>query len=264
MTNAEITKKNTVFIILLLPLIFFVFLMLSSCERIGLAEAEADLDSKKDIENELIFFNYDNIKIEGTSGIGIRIRNCNIELDSFGNLIILGEIENTSSSNKTNIFLTFNFYNKKQEVMLSEVVSPGVNFLRPSTKLPFSHVFQYNDKFIDLNKVKIGADYKDYFKNIEGNAIARQEKFFYEDEKLKAQGSVSNIGETKIINLVLLATFYNQKDEVVFLKKCFLPEDEMNAREQQVFTMEVLLDKYTPDFTHYDFEVFFEDTAKLP
>jgi hypothetical protein len=36
----------------------------------------------------------------------------------------------------------------------------------------------------------------------------------------------------------------------------------MIPEEEQKFTLKVLLDEYLPEFTHYRFEIFFEDKIK--
>lgn len=218
-------------------------------------------------ENEEInidYFDYKNIKIENTYSIGVKIKNCNLVLDYFGDLILFGEIENLSSWNKTSMVVTFDFYDKKGEVLFKDKMPMNINYLRISSKMPFCYVIKDKNKYIDIGRIKIGINYKDYYKLLEGNAVAKKEKFYYKDDILHIDGKVINIGESKICNLTLLATFYDKKDMVVFIKKCYLSKQELLAKEQEDFNLEVLLSRYAPEFTHYDFEVFFEDSVKMP
>ena len=221
-------------------------------------------NSDKDKENKLVFFDYKKIKIDITTSIGVKIKNRNLVLDYFGNLNLLGEIENISTSGKTNLVLTFDFYNKNNEIIFSDTQPLTVNYLMVSTKIPFSYTIKDTDKFIDIAKIKIGINYKDYYKLFSGNAIARQEQFYYKNNILHIEGRLINIGESKVDNLILLASFYDKLDGVVFIKQGYLPKNNLMPQEQENFSIEVLLGKYTPDFTHYDFEVFFEDSIKMP
>ncbi|MCL5771967.1 MAG: hypothetical protein M1479_06815, partial [Actinobacteria bacterium] len=221
-------------------------------------------DTYNDKENELFFFDYKKIKIDITTSIGVKIKNCNLVLDYFGNLNLLGEIENISTSGKTNIVLTFDFYDKNNQIIFSDAQPLTVNYLRVSTKIPFSYTVKDSSKFIDIAKIKTGVNYKDYYKLFSGNVIARQEQFYYKNNILHIEGRLINIGESKVDNLILLASFYNKLDGVVFIKQGYLPKNNLLPQEQENFSIEVLLGKYTPDFTHYDFEVFFEDSIKMP
>lgn len=220
--------------------------------------------SEKEREAMLIFFDYKKIKLDITTSIGVKIKNCNLLLDYFGNLNVLGEIENRSNSNKTGITVTFEFYDKDDEIIFKDELPAPVNYLGVSSKLPFSYTVRETQKYIDISRIKIGVNYKDYFQITGGNAIARKEEFYYKEDILHIGGKVINIGENKIVNLILLAPFYDNKDRVVFIKKCFLPSEELESQQQQDFSLDVLLNKYTPFFTHYDFEVFFEDSVNMP
>jgi hypothetical protein len=215
-------------------------------------------------ENALVYFDYKKIKLDVTTSIGVKIKNCNLVLDYFGNLNFLGEIENISGSSKTSLAITFEFYDKKNELLFSDTLPININYLRISSKIPFSYTVKDQGKYINISKIKAGVNYKDYYKSFTGNTIARKEKFFYKDNILNVEGRLINIGESEVNNLFLLATFFNKKDGVVFIRECFLPKKSLLPQEQENFSLEVILGKYTPGFTHYDFEVFFEDSVKMP
>ncbi|MHB1346043.1 MAG: hypothetical protein ACYCXK_00990 [Candidatus Humimicrobiaceae bacterium] len=228
----------------------------------GATEEKSETPDEK--ENKLVFFDYENIKLETTTSIGVKIKNYNLVLDYFGNLNFLGEIENTSNSNKTSIIITLEFYDKKNELIFSDDMPLNINYLRISSKIPFSYTVKDPEKFINISKIKAGINYKDYYKLFSGNTIARTEKFFYENNILHIEGKLINIGESRVENLVLLATFFDKKDGVVFMRKCYLEKNDLLPQEQENFRLEVELGKYTLGFTHYDFEVFFEDSVKMP
>ncbi len=266
-------------------LIFILLIFLSSCsikdvlsgaDRITASsltgtnpDASSTTEEPSDIqesekENKLVFFDYKNIVLEDTTSIGVEIKNCNLVLDYFGNLNLLGEIENTSSSSKTSIVITLEFYDKKNELIFSDDMPLNINYLRVSSKIPFSYTVKDPEMFINISKIKVGVNYKDYYKLFTGNTIARIEKFFYENNILHIKGTLINIGESKVNNLVLLATFFDKKDGVVFMRQCYLPKNNLLPQEQENFSLEIEEGKYTPGFTHYDFEVFFEDSVKMP
>ena len=239
---------------------------------VGAGSAQSTNDSaagKNDVsaietENRLVFFDYKKIKIDSTTSIGVKLKNCNLVLDYFGNLNFLGEIENISNSSKTSIVLTFEFYDKKGEMIFSDTMPLNINYLRSSSKIPFSYTVKDQGKYINISKIKAGVNYKDYYKLFNGNTIARKERFFYKDNILHIEGRLINIGESKVDSLILLATFFNKKDEVVFIRECFLQKNNLLPQEQEAFSLGVIFGKYTPGFTHYDFEVFFEDSVKMP
>jgi hypothetical protein len=229
----------------------------------GTTEEKNDVSGSQK-ENRLVFFDYKNIKLEVTTSIEVKIKNCNLVLDYFGNLNFLGEIENISNSSKTSLVITLEFYDKKNELIFSDTLPLNINYLRVSSKIPFSYTVKDPEKFINISKIKAGINYKDYYKMFTGNTIARKEKFFYKDNILHIEGKLINIGESKVNNLFLLATFFDKKDGVVFIRQCCLPKNSLLPQEQENFSLEVVLGKYTPGFTHYDFEVFFEDSVKMP
>ena len=229
----------------------------------GAAAGESNV-SASGTENLLVFFDYKKIKLDVTTSIGVKLKNCNLVLDYFGNLNFLGEIENMSSSSKTSMVITFEFYDKKNELIFSDTLPLNINYLRVSSKIPFSYTIKDREKYINISKIKAGVNYKDYYKLFTGNTIVRKERFFYKGSILHVEGKLINIGESKVDNLILLATFFNKKDEVVFIRECYLQKNNLLPQEQENFSIEVIFGKYTPAFTHYDFEVFFEDSVKMP
>ena len=224
----------------------------------------SDLENLENFgNNNLNYFDYNKITIDTTTSIGVNIKNCNLVLDYFGNLNIYGEVENISSSSKTNVVLTFDFYNKNNELIFSDSQPIGVNYLRTSTKIPFNYIIKNSNMYIDIAKIKIGINYKDYYKLFLGNVVVRQQQFYYKNNILHIDGELINIGENSVDNIILLASFYDKLDKVVFIREGYLQKTNLEPQEQENFNLEVLLGKYTPNFTHYDFEVFFEDSIKM-
>lgn len=209
-------------------------------------------------------FDYTGILIKNTSSIGTKIKNCNVYLDIYGDLVFFGELENTSDTAKTDIEITIDFLNSNNGAVHSAIIKIPINYLRSGARYPFHYYFTEKEKYIDIFSIKTGVNYRQYQKNLEGNPIAEAENYFYEDDYLIIEGSVINLGKEKIKNIRLLCTFYDKRDRVVFIKETHLAREKMMPSEDQKFQLKILLDQYLKEFTHYSFEVFFEDEIKVP
>ncbi len=214
-------------------------------------------------DSELFFFDYKDIIITTTSTIGTEIKNCNIYLDVYNDLIILGELENSSSTIKTDIELTIDFIGQNSWPIYTAAVPIRTDYLAYGARYPFHYYFTKKDKYIEIESVKIGVNYREYKDAFKGNPIAEIEEYYYEKDYLMIKGKTVNLGKGKIKNLRLLCTFYDSKDRVVFIKECFLPRGRMVPGEVQDFTLKVLMDSYLKEFTHFHFEIFFEDEIKV-
>ncbi len=213
---------------------------------------------------EFDFFDYSKIKIETTKAIDLKLKNSNLYLDNFNDLVILGEIYNDSNISKTNIEITIEILNEKDEIIFLDKISSMATYLRPGTQVPYVYYFTNREKYINISSIKIGVNYKNYFERFKGNVVVLNENFHYLNEGTKkemfaANGRVVNMGESQVKNVNLFATFYNLKGQVIFIKKCYIPKDSLRALENQDFFIKVLLDNNTPIFTNYSLEVFFED-----
>ncbi len=237
-------------------------ILLASCTQ-G-AEVDAIQPSgQNDSSSELYLFDYKKINVESTSSIGAKIKNCNVYLDLYGDLIILGELENTSRTTKTDIEITLSFISRVGDSILETAIPVPVNYLKSGAKYPFNYYYGDRQRYIDISTIKVGVNYKEYNKPFKGNPIVETEDYYYRDQYLIIQGRVINLGKEKIKNLKLLCTFYNDRDKVVFIKECYLKRAKMMPSEEQVFTLEILLDEYLERFTHYGFEIFFEDEIRV-
>jgi len=217
-----------------------------------------------DEDNEgLYLFDYKKINIESTSSIGSEIKNSNVYLDFYGDLVILGELENTSRTTKTDIEITLSFISNTGDKILETVIPVPVNYLKYKAKYPFHYYYGDRQKYIDILTIKTGVNYKEYNKNFKGNPIVEIEDYYYKDEYFIVRGKVINLGKEKIKNLKLLCTFYNERDKVVFIKEGYLKRVQMMPSEEQGFILEILLDEYLEEFTHYSFEIFFEDEVRV-
>jgi len=265
MTNADLQRTvSNILIILLLIIISLPPVFLISCKLESNTNDELVDSSNYNNEGSLYLFDYKKITLENTGSIDVKIERCNLYLDIYEDLVILGEVENVSSVNKTNIEITFDFYDKHETEIMSVTIPAPVNYLKGGSRLPFYYYLTDRQRYIDIYRVKIGVNYKDYYERFEGNPIVENERYRYEEDYLIIEGRIINIGGEKIRNLKLFCTFYNDKDQVVFIKQCYLPKEEMIPENEQEYTLKVLLDEYLPDFTHYRFEVFFEDEIKEP
>lgn len=270
MTNVNI--KNTeiinrvISVILLVPILFFTLLLLESCSLEDKNDKnKANTNSRKIIEEGSLFlFNHEKIKIDETGTAGIRIKNSNLYMDIYEDLVIMGEVENISKGNKTDIEITLDFYNKNGDKIISRTIPAYTNYIRPDSRLPFCYYLDEKEKYIEISLVKIGVNYKDYNEAFRGNPIVKTENYYYGDnnECLVIEGRVVNIGSGRIKNLKLFCTFYDSKDRVVLIRKSYLLRGEMIPDEEQKFTLKIPFDEYIPEFTHYRFEIFFEDEIK--
>lgn len=249
--------RNTFIIISTILVIFIAF----SCRQSSGGESGAEEGPAQN--RELFLFDYKDIQINTTSSIGTEIKNCNVYLDMYGDLIILGELENTSSTIKTDIEITIDFIGGGSQTIHTAVVPVKPNYLGQGDSYPFHYYFTEKQKYIDIKSLKIGVNYLDYNNDFKGNPIAEIEEYFYEGDYLIIKGRVVNLGSEKIKDLRLLCTFYDSRDKVVFIKECFLPRERMMPGEVQEFTLKVLMDHYLQDFTHFDFEIFFEDEIRV-
>lgn len=246
----------------LLILAILGFSLFISCKQ----TSEAEENTESIIKNEspgLYLFDYENISLNTTSSIGTLVKNSNIYMDMYGDLIILGELENTSGAIKTDIEITMDFLDAGSGIIHDAVINIKADYLKKGAKYPFSYYFTEREKYIELSTVKIGVNYRNYNDSLEGNPIAEIEDYFYEEDYLKIKGRIINIGEEKIRDLVLLCTFYDNLDRVVFIKECYIPRERMMPEEVQDFTLEVLLDEYLKDFSSFHFEVFFKDEIRV-
>ena len=280
-------KKNILFFctLFLLPAILFFIL---SCSNLKITTPEAgsiQMDpepgtykSKESLTDEspantlaspseedvIYFFDYSSVKIEPTQSIDLLIKNCNIYMDIYGDMIVLGEIENFSSAWKTNIEITFNF-NDTSGREIDFVKIPAIaSYLQPGSRMPFYLAYTARSNYINISSIKIGTNFKNYNKSPKGLPIVAEEKKGFINKIFNVSGKVTNIGENSIEDLKIFCTFYNLKNQVVFLKKCFIKDDSMDPLDQQDFGLEVLMDEYLPEFTHYRFGAFFRDSLKIP
>lgn len=208
-------------------------------------------------------FDYTAIKIDITKSLDTEIKNCSIYIDIYDDLLILGEIKNASLLYKTNVEITFDFYNSKGELIDSQRIKTIADYILPGKSFPFSFIYDKKSNYIDISKIKVGVNYKNYNKSFEGFPVAARKNFYYIDDMMIINGNVSNIGSSDIEDLKLIGVFYNYLNKVVFLKECYLSKDKLFAGQGEDFVLKILLDEYTPQFTHFKFEASFRDTLKV-
>jgi len=278
-----------VFFYLSVLLAFFLLLILISCrisrvsvvnpfksepfesvlENESVSYNEDSRISKEDVnENgtagrDLALFDYTKIKIEPTESIDVKIKNCNLFLDIYGDILILGEMINVSRVVKTNIQITFNFYDASGAEIDYIIIPAYAGYLREKAFLPFYIIYENRHKYIDIARVKIGVNYNNYKESLTGNPVVTIGSFFYRENKLIIKGSVENIGQNSIEDLKLFLTLYDFKNKVVSIKQCFLARDKLEELGKEEFEVNVLLDEYLKDFTHYHIEAFFRDSLKV-
>jgi hypothetical protein len=259
------TRFGTLFF-LIIALYILLFLLLTSCSNEDSTNKESDIleDSGSNPAGGLYLFDYEEIDLQKTDSIGVKIGRCNLYMDIYNDLIIMGEVENASPVNKTDLGVTIDFYNKNDAKIISETVPGIASYLKAGSRMPFYYYLSDKEKYIDISKVKIGVNFKDYHERFKGNPVVEDERYYYIDDGdyLVIEGRLINIGTEKIRNLKLFATFYNERGKVVFIKEGYLLRKEMIPDEEQGFTLKLLLDEYLPEFTKYRFEAFYEDEIK--
>jgi hypothetical protein len=249
-------------------IIFFSTVLLAfslSCQKNGLItgdQPETTAPDSLEKDDQIYFFDYSKIIIDTTKSIDIKIKNSNIYADIYGDLLVLGEIVNSSTINKTNLEVTFNFYDKLDNLIDSRTLEAFANYLKIGGVLPFIYNYEEKSKYIDIAKIKIGINYKNYNKDLIGNPIVTNENFYYSKDILKIEGKVINLGQNRIEDLKLLATFYNNKNQVVFVRKCNYLKNSLLPLEEENFNLDILMDEYVQPFTHYGIEAFFKDSLK--
>ena len=240
-------------------MIFFCF----SCSSSKINEETYGISTAQSQSSQIYFFDYTKITLDTTESIDLKISNCNLYQDIYGDMLIMGEVVNTSIKNKTSLELTFDFYNKEGQKISAKKSLAYVNYLDAGNRMPFFYCFEERDKYIDVSKVKIGINYKNYNENFLGRPEITEENFHYNQDFLIIEGKVINIGINKIENLKLFTTFFNNKNQVVFIKQCYIQRESLSPLEQEDFELKILLDEYLQPFTHYSISPFFKDSLKL-
>ncbi len=247
----------------IISLIFFIICsaFIFSCTN----EADTqNVDKVPERQHEpLYYFDHTVIDIEKTDGLDLRFKNLNLVLDMYGNLILMGEIENKSPIAKQDITLTFDFFGSHGQNIFSMEKRSKIRYLLSGQTKPFRQIVDEKDRYIDIDAVKVGVNFKNYNDRPRGNAVVEQERFYYNGRYLVIEGQVANLGMRKIEDIVLLATFYDYQNRVVFIRECYLPLNELGPQERQPYELKILLDPYLPDFTSYSFSVFFKDTISI-
>ena len=236
----------------------------SSNKTIISEESASSLNSNPDDGTlSASLFDYTAIKIDTTKSFDTEIKNCSVYMDIYDDLLILGEVKNSSLLYKTNVEITFDFYNSKGELLDSQKVKTIADYILPGKSFPFSFIYDKKSKYIDISKIKVGVNYKNYNKSFEGFPVAARKNFYYINDMMIINGNVSNIGSSDIEDLKLIGVFYNYLNRVVFLKECYLEKDKLLAGQDEDFVLKILFDEFTTKFTHFKFEASFRDTLKV-
>ena len=218
---------------------------------------------KETVESTVYSFNFDDIVIRATQALDLEIRNCNLYMDMYGDLIILGEFLNDSSQSKTDMEITIDFFKADGSLLEKQTVSAYANYIQPGKRMPFYFIYSDRKKFMDIAEVEIGINYNNYNKDFRGLPVISGENFYYRDDVLIINGSIQNIGESDVEDLKLFCTFYDLKNEVVFIREGYLEEREIGIFDRQDFEIKVLMDDYIQPFTHHRLGVFFRDSFKV-
>src|SRR5690606_29560583 len=87
----------------------------------------------------LHLFDYTKIRIDGTSSVGIKIKNCSLYIDDYDEMVIMGEVENISGDTITDIEVTVNFMNSKGEELFQDKTMIYSRYLKTGDRVPFNY-----------------------------------------------------------------------------------------------------------------------------
>jgi hypothetical protein len=249
-------------------MIFFLPSVLFGCEKYN--EVPGSLDSFGNVEqsgsasdSEAVFFDWEKVSIKLTKSIDVEIKNYCMYQDIYGDIVILGELFNNSTTTKTNINFTFEFLDSKEKSIDFLKIPADTDYVLNGGSVPFCLVYEKKENYINLNEVKIGVDYLNYNKQFLGQPVVYAESFNYTDRKLEISGNIINLGQSEIEDLKLFAVFYNNKNQVIFIRKCYIEDDKMQPQQSLNFSVELILDEYLQFFTHYKLDVFYRDSLKV-
>ncbi|GEM_PF-1105630 len=210
----------------------------------------------------VFLFDSSKIKIIPVKPIDAIIRSNFLYQDMYGDLLVFGEFLNNSDSIKTNINFTYEFLDAYGKTLDFIKMPANVDYVLNGGFLPFCLIYDKKENYINIAALKIGVDYSSYNKRFYGLPIVSVENFYYEDKKLNIEGKVINLGQSDIEDLKVFGVFYNNKEQVVFFRQCFIQDSKMFKEQEQNFSLVLYLDSYLPEFTHYKFTATFRDTLK--
>lgn len=146
-------------------------------------------------------------------------------IDSYGDFIVVGEIQNTGSNTIASVVLSGTVYTKDGEAQTYYTGSAFVNQLIPQQKAPFYIVFPAQASITgDLSWVSIGVDHVDFTVN---QAEATNE-YQYPDLTVQSSsgevdsegaywvsGTIKNSGTQTATTICVIGTFYNASGTVI-------------------------------------------------
>lgn len=233
----------------------------ASMENTSVIQSSSIENITRDNNNFLV--DYTKVRLEIIESIDLKISNCNLYQDIYEDIIILGEVKNISLTNKTNLEITFDFFDKDGNKISSGSTPAFSNYLDIGKTLPFLYYFEEKDKYAYISTVKIGINYKNYNDNFLGSPGVFEENFHYNGNFLIIDGKVINKGQNKIEDLKLFGTFYNKRNQVVFIKECSKEKDTLEPLEQENFEIKILMDDFSSQFNHFTITPFFKDSLKI-
>lgn len=136
------------------------------------------ISSAEGSNSPIYLFDFSAIKLVPTNSIDIEIKNYALYQDIYGDLLIFGEILNNSGTIKTNLEITFDFSDLSLARIDFKKIPAYTEYLQPGKKIPFCIVYEDRSKYINLGEVKIGANYKNYNRVLQGFRYWKTRTFF--------------------------------------------------------------------------------------
>lgn len=254
------TSAKKIILAAILILSFSTFF--TGCAKAEMVRAELLLPDEGlllEEKDNLYFFDYEEISIKKSQSLDVKIMNTNLFLDDYGDLILYGEIQNNTKENITDIEVTVDIFDDSDNIIENRGVPIYAEYIQIGKKHPF--IFHYDDKsrYIDFDTIRVGVNFKNYNNTFVSNPLVKEQKYYYLDERLVIEGQMVNIGKKTAEDLKVLATFYDKRDRVVLIRECYIPKNSLIPLARQDYLLELKLDDYIPEFTHYEIEVFFSD-----
>lgn len=130
-----------------------------------------------------------------------------------GYFYIVGEIQNNLSQNIGYVKIVATYYDDKEEVLGTSFTFTDLDILKPNQKAPFE-LSNYPDNFIP-HSYKIQASYQKTSSEPYNGLSIKSHRSNADGNYFKVVGEVENTGDRTVNFVRLVATFYNENDEVI-------------------------------------------------
>ena len=172
--------------------------------------------------------------------------------DEFGQYILYGEIMNHLDYNLGRVKITASYYDDQDQFIGSYFTFTEITTMVPGQKSPFV-LTTYPDSFTP-DKVELEVSYESAINPVyEGIVIIDQQGMQDQDGYFVVNGEVQNNGDSTVIFVKLMCTYYDIDGKVIATEYSFSAKDELRPGETSTFEVIPFLYKFTP--ASYDIQV---------